>query len=140
MIELDNRTNRDYNFSQVERIAAFLTQREIELVITDNNEIATINREFRGIDKATDVLSFPSDPFPNSPLGSIIISSDKVDDVARELDHSGDDELTLLFIHGMLHLLGMDHEIDNGEMRRRESELVELFNLPKSLIVRTLEE
>ncbi|MFA6394972.1 MAG: rRNA maturation RNase YbeY, partial [Sulfurimonas sp.] len=43
-------------------------------------------------------------------------------------------------IHGMLHLLGMDHEVDQGEMRVREGELVEQFNLPKSLIVRTLEE
>ncbi len=69
-------------------------------------KLPQINREFRGIDKATDVLSFPSDPFPNAPLGSIIISVDKVQSVAEELGHTPDDEIALLFIHGMLHLLG----------------------------------
>jgi len=140
MIELDNRTTKKYTIALLEQIADVLSDKEIELILTDNSEITAINREFRGINKATDVLSFPSDPFPNAPLGSIIISCDKVEEVAHELGHSGDDELALLFIHGMLHLLGMDHEVDNGEMRLRESELVEQFALPKSLIVRTLEE
>lgn len=140
MIELDNRTDKSYNFALLEQIAESLSKKEIELILTDNDEIATINHEFRGIDKPTDVLSFPSDPFPNAPLGSIIISVDKVDVVAHTLGHSSDDELALLFIHGILHLLGMDHEVDKGEMRQRERELVEYFKLPKSLIVRTLEE
>lgn len=137
MIDLDNRTDKNYNFALLEQIAGMLSVREIELLLTDDNEIAQINREFRGIDKATDVLSFPSDPFPNAPLGSIIISADKVQSVAEELGHTPDDEIALLFIHGMLHLLGYDHEVDNGEMRERERELVKEFNLPLSLIVRT---
>lgn len=140
MIELDNRTERHYNFERLETIADSLSPLEIELIITDNDEIALINRDFRGIDKATDVLSFPSDPFPGAPLGSIVISADKVDSVASELGHTSDDEIALLFIHGILHLLGYDHEIDNGEMRQKETELIERFALPKSLIVRTLEE
>lgn len=137
MIDLDNRTDKNYNFALLEQIAQILSNREIELLLTDDNEIAQINREFRGIEKATDVLSFPSDPFPNAPLGSIIISADKVQSVAEELGHTPDDEIALLFIHGMLHLLGYDHEVDNGEMRERERELVKEFNLPLSLIVRT---
>lgn len=140
MIELDNRTEHTYDFSLLEKIADKLTSQEIELILTDNDEIAEINREFRGIDKATDVLSFPSDPFPGAPLGSIVISVDKVESVAAELGHSEDDELALLFIHGLLHLKGFDHEVDNGEMRAKEVELIEIFSLPKSLIVRTLEE
>ncbi|MCK9372899.1 MAG: rRNA maturation RNase YbeY [Sulfuricurvum sp.] len=140
MIELDNRTEKNYNFALLEQIADALSEGEIELIVTDNDEIAQINREFRGIDKATDVLSFPSDPFPGAPLGSIVISIDKVESVANELGHTPDEELALLFIHGMLHLMGMDHEVDSGEMRERESELIGTFNLPKSLIVRTLEE
>jgi len=139
MIELDNRTDKPYNIDLLEKISETLSDREIELILTDNDEIAHINRDFRGIDKPTDVLSFPSDPFPNAPLGSIIISIDKVEEIAQSLGHSNDDELSLLFIHGMLHLLGMDHEVDNGEMRLREGELVEQFHLPKSLIVRTEE-
>jgi len=137
MIDLDNRTDKNYNFILLEQIAQTLCSREIELILTDNDEIAQINREFRDIDKATDVLSFPSEPFPNAPLGSIIISVDKVQSVAEELGHTPDDEMALLFIHGMLHLLGYDHEVDNGEMRERERELVKEFNLPLSLIVRT---
>jgi probable rRNA maturation factor len=140
MIELDNRTDKNYNFALLEQIADTLSEQEIELILTDNSEIAEINREFRNIDKATDVLSFPSDPFPGAPIGSIVISVDKAAEVASSLGHSVDHELALLFIHGMLHLLGYDHEIDNGEMRQKEIELIEKFNLPKSLIVRTLEE
>ncbi|MBD3799699.1 rRNA maturation RNase YbeY [Sulfuricurvum sp.] len=139
MIELDNQTERNYDFQLIENIANYLSGAEIELILTDNNEIAKINHEFRNIDKATDVLSFPSDPFPGAPLGSIVISVDKVDSVAAELGHSQNDELALLFIHGMLHLMGYDHEVDNGEMRAKEIELIERFNLPKSLIVRTIE-
>jgi probable rRNA maturation factor len=140
MIEIDNRTDKTYHFAILEEIANSLTQQEIELILTDNDEIAQINREFRNIDKPTDVLSFPSDPFPGVPLGSIVISVDKVESVSTELGHSEDDEIALLFIHGMLHLLGYDHEIDNGEMRQKEVELIKKFHLPKSLIVRTLEE
>lgn len=140
MIELDNRTEKNYDFTLLEQIADALSDREIELILTDNDEIAQINREFRGLDKATDVLSFPSDPFPGAPLGSIIISADKVDEIAAALGHTPTDEMALLFIHGILHLLGFDHEVDSGEMREREAELVERFSLPKSLIIRTLEE
>lgn len=139
MIDLDNRTDKNYNFVLLEQISTALSAREVELLLTNDDEIAQINREFRGIDKATDVLSFPSESFPNAPLGSIIISVDKVQGVAKELGHTPDNELALLFIHGMLHLLGYDHEVDNGEMRTREKELVEEFNLPTSLIVRTQE-
>ena len=140
MIELDNRTEKTYSMDRIEVICDALTSLEVELILTDNDEIAAINRDFRGIDKATDVLSFPSDPFPEAPLGSIVISVDKVASVAQTLGHSEEDELALLFIHGMLHLMGFDHEVDNGEMRAKETELIETFNLPKSLIVRTLEE
>lgn len=140
MIELDNRTEKNYDITRLEQICNALSDQEIELILTDNEEIAQINSEFRGIGKPTDVLSFPSDPFPGAPLGSIVISVDKVQSVAEELGHTENDELALLFIHGMLHLLGYDHEIDNGEMRAYESELVERFALPKSLIIRTLEE
>ena len=137
MIDLDNRTDKNYTIEVLETIASSLTPREIELILTDNTEIALINHEFRGIDKPTDVLSFPTDPFPQAPLGTIIISVEKVQEVALQLGHSENDELSLLFIHGVLHLLGMDHETDNGEMRLEEERIVRALNLPLSLIVRT---
>lgn len=137
MIDLDNRTDKSYIFENLEEIAFSLTPLEIELILTNNTEIAQINLEFRGIDKPTDVLSFPTDPFLGAPLGTIIISVDKVEEVATQLGHNENDELSLLFIHGLLHLLGMDHETDNGEMRTEEERIVRELNLPLSLIVRT---
>jgi probable rRNA maturation factor len=70
------------------------------------------------------------------PIGSIIISADKVKQKADELGHSKEDEFKLLLIHGLLHLTGYDHETDNGEMREKEEEIIKNFNLPKSLIIR----
>ena len=83
------------------------------------------------------ILSFPIEPFPHAPLGSIIINEKMVKDVALELKHSENEEFALLFIHGLLHLLGFDHEEDSGQMREKESELIIEFNLPKSLILRS---
>lgn len=137
MIELDNRTSLNVDEQFLNNIASSLTNKEIELIITTKDEIKEINKEYREIDAPTDVLSFPYENMPMSPLGSIVISSSHVEDIAKELGHTPDDELALLFVHGLLHLLGFDHEIDNGEMREQESKLIEKFDLPKSLIVRT---
>jgi len=137
MIELDNRTSIEVNEQLLNSIAKLFTKKEIELIITTQDEIKSINKQYRDIDKSTDVLSFPYEYMPMSPLGSIVISSWHVEDKAKELGHTTDDELTLLFIHGLLHLVGFDHEIDNGEMRQQEAKLIEQFNLPKSLIIRT---
>jgi len=136
MIELDNRTSLNVDTHFLNKIASKLTTKEIELIITSNQEIQEINKLHREIDKDTDVLSFPYEEMPMSPLGSIVISSSHVEQKAKELGHTNDDELALLFIHGLLHLLGFDHEVDNGEMRDKEASLIKEFNLPKSLIIR----
>lgn len=137
MIDLDNQTNFDVDLQSLEKIASTLTSKDIELLIVDNKTIQEINKEHRQKDEPTDVLSFPMEfNFPNMPLGSIIISIDFVKDKAKEYSHKEEEELSLLFIHGILHLLGYDHEVDNGEHRRKEEELIKLFNLPSSLIVR----
>ena len=137
MIELDNKTSLIIDEDFLTKIALSLTDKEIELIITSNDEIQEINLQHRNINKPTDVLSFPYENMPMAPLGSILISQDFVKAKADELGHSIDDELTLLFIHGLLHLLGHDHEVDNGEMREEEERLIKKFNLPLSLIVRT---
>ncbi|MGB5867866.1 MAG: rRNA maturation RNase YbeY [Arcobacteraceae bacterium] len=136
----ENNTAHAIDLNLVEEIASFLTNKEIELIFTDNHEMQEINLNTRGMDKPTDVLSFPYDEMPNVPLGSIVISSDFVDEKSKLYNHSFRDEFTLLFIHGILHLLGFDHEVDNGEHRAKEEELIVKYNLPKSLIVRTGEE
>ncbi|MBL4730821.1 MAG: rRNA maturation RNase YbeY [Sulfurimonas sp.] len=140
MIELDNKTSLKLNEQLLNDIATLFTSKEIELIITSEDEIQEINKTHRGVNAPTDVLSFPYQQMPMSPLGSIVISSQHVKKSAKKFGHTESDEGTLLFIHGLLHLLGFDHEVDNGEMREEETELIEKFNLPKSLIVRTQEE
>jgi probable rRNA maturation factor len=141
MIDLDNQSNLSIDIIAIEKIASFLSSKEIELIITDDNTMQSINHEHRGKDYSTDVLSFPLDsPFiGQNLLGSIVISESFVTKKATLLGHSLQDEFSLLFIHGMLHLLGFDHETDDGEMRQKEKKLIEAFDLPKSLIVRTEE-
>jgi probable rRNA maturation factor len=137
MIELDNRSSLEINESFLNSIAQSLTDREIELIITSDQEIKEINEANRGIAKATDVLSFPYEDMPMIPLGSIVISANHVENKAVEFKHKNSDELALLFIHGLLHILGYDHEVDGGEMRKEEERLINKFSLPKSLIIRT---
>ncbi len=137
MIELDNRTSLKIDEVLLNAIADKFTDKEIELIITSNEEIREINKEHRNIDKDTDVLSFPYVEMPMSPLGSIVISSWHIEAKAKEFSHTHDNELALLFIHGLLHLLGYDHEVDSGEMREKEASLIKEFGLPSSLIIRT---
>ena len=136
MIEFDNKTTLDIDFSFIQNITDSLTSKDIELIITDSKEMKEINFTHRNINKDTDVLSFPYEEMPMCPLGSIIICKDYVLEKSKEFSHSTDDELRLLFIHGLLHLLGYNHEIDDGEMREKEKEIINKFNLPSSLIIR----
>ncbi len=140
MLLIDNQTNQNIDTSKLEHIYESLTDREIELIFVTNEQIRDINLEHRGKDKPTDVLSFPLIDMPHAPLGSIIISLDMAKDVSQKLNHRLEDEVSLLFIHGFLHLSGYDHEVDGGEMREKEEELIGEFGLPNSLIVRTMEE
>lgn len=137
MIELDNRTNLELNEILLSQITDSLTDKDIELIVTNNEEIQEINLTHRNINRPTDVLSFPYEDMPMSPLGSIVISKNFVEESASTFGHEKMSEFALLFIHGLLHLLGYDHEVDNGEMREEEKRLIEKFNLPNSLIIRT---
>lgn len=93
-----------------------------------------LNRRFRKQSKPTDVLSFPSaEP---GLAGDIAISADIAAANAAELGHSVETELKVLMLHGMLHLAGYDHEIDDGEMQARESKLRTRLKLPVGLIER----
>jgi probable rRNA maturation factor len=137
MIDLDNRTDTEVDIELLERIAASLSDKDVELILTDDLEMAEFNEESRGIAKSTDVLSFPMMEMPGAPLGSIVISEGFVKHGAETFGHTEGDERALLFIHGMLHVLGYDHEVDDGEMRVKEHEVLQTFGLPESLIIRT---
>ena len=118
------------------QIADFLGAGDVELVFVNDDEMRKINREQRGIDKATDVLSFPYEQVSGGLMGSVVISTNTASRVASELGHSIECEIALLFLHGVLHILGYDHEIDGGQMRQKEKEVIEHFSLPDSLIIR----
>jgi len=145
MLNIENFTDTSVPIELLENIAQSLTSREIDLTICNNETIQEYNKEYRQKDQPTDVLSFPieNDIIISDenvmPLGSIVISIDFVVSKAEEFKHTNSDELALLFIHGLLHILGYDHEIDSGEMREKEALIIQRFNLPKSLIVRTEE-
>ena len=118
------------------QIADFLGAGDVELVFVNDDEMREINRSQRGIDKATDVLSFPYEQVSGGLMGSVVISTNTASRVASELGHSIECEIALLFLHGVLHILGYDHEIDGGQMRQKEKEVIEHFSLPDSLIIR----
>ncbi len=133
---IEDEVNSGYDFTLLESIRKKVCRCEIEFILTDDKRIRVLNAKYRGIDKATDVLSFPLEDVAHMPLGTIVVSIDKVKEKAKELGHTQEDELALLFIHGLLHLMGYDHEIDSGQMRQKEKEIILDFNLPDSLIVR----
>jgi probable rRNA maturation factor len=105
-----------------------LPERSITCLIASDTELRKLNREFRGKDYATDVLSFPPE--------DIAISLDRAGAQADELGHSIEDELRILMLHGVLHLAGMDHETDRGAMKRTEISWRKRLGLPSGLIER----
>jgi len=137
MLLIENELNIPLHVTMLEQICTEHTPKEVELLIIDGKSMHALNLEHRNMDKSTDVLSFPIDDFPHAPLGSIVINNELAEQKAKELGHSIEEEITLLFIHGMLHLLGYDHEVDNGQMREMEKTWIMQYHLPKSLIVRT---
>lgn len=137
MIHFENQSELQIGELQIEGILQSLSDREVEVYIVEDGTMIDLNLEYRGKEGITDVLSFPCEAVvPNLPLGSIVMSASLIADKAKEYGHSIEDEIALLFIHGVLHLLGFDHERDCGEHREREEELIRDFNLPASLIVR----
>jgi len=137
LIEVDNSTDLSVPLKKITAIKEHLTDKSIELLILDSDSMREMNRGHRGVDKPTDVLSFPlSDEVDSLPLGTIIICDKFVKKGSNKFKHKKSEEFQLLFIHGLLHLLGFDHETDNGKMRKKEKKLIKKFNLPKSLIVR----
>ena len=93
------------------------------IAFVSDKTIRRLNRQFRNVDKATDVLSFPADDADKLNLGDIAISVDTAARQAKENGLTFDEEVAQLILHGLLHLSGYDHETDNGEMNRLELKL-----------------
>jgi probable rRNA maturation factor len=114
-------------------------QGEIDVLLADDATLRRLNKSFRGKNKATDVLSFPA-PSEIAPAhaGDLAISLETAAKQAAAYGHSLRDEVRVLLLHGILHLSGLDHETDAGEMAEREAELRRKLNLPNSLIQRVV--
>jgi probable rRNA maturation factor len=98
----------------------------LSVLFTDNRGIVEYNRKYRGVDRPTDVLAFPLEGGGQGEapyLGDIVISAEQAIFQAETRRHAPEKELGILIIHGVLHLLGYDHEEDEGEMRRTERKL-----------------
>jgi probable rRNA maturation factor len=130
----------------------------VTVAIVADTRVRALNRQYRGIDRATDVLSFPADssgpvasrattkapgsgrrrsPGPAAPyLGDIVIARGVARRQARDAGHNESTEWRVLALHGLLHLLGHDHETDDGRMRRIERRLRRAGGLPAGLIER----
>jgi probable rRNA maturation factor len=107
------------------------------VLVTGSSELRSLNRRFRGKDQPTDVLSFPPGPcFVNGLAGDIAISADIAKQNARRLGHSAGQEIKILALHGVLHLVGYDHETDRGTMAGKEAKLRRALGLPLGLIER----
>lgn len=100
--------------------------------ITSDGELRRLNLEFRGRDEPTDVLSFPALDQAGH-LGDIAISAGRAREQAARFGHSVETEICILLLHGVLHLLGYDHETDRGRMRRAEQRWRLLLGLPHGL-------
>ena len=118
----------------------------VSILYTTPNEIQEYNKEYRNIDRATDVLSFPmfernelaekieKNKFPcEDVLGELIISIEKVEEQAKEYGHSFERELAYMTVHGFYHLMGYDHMEDNEkkEMREKEDVILKRLNITR---------
>jgi probable rRNA maturation factor len=128
------------------RVAPARARGTVTIAVVTDRRVRTLNRQYRGIDRATDVLSFPAgdgigvEPGRQSRrtafLGDIVIARGVAARQAREAGHGERTEWRVLALHGLLHLIGYDHEQDGGEMRRAEARLRRKGGLGAGLIER----
>lgn len=142
---ISNRENEELRLEAFVEMARFVLEIEdapcaceISIAIVDIDEMSDLNKQYRDIEGPTDVLSFPCDA-PDTivqegepiTLGDIIISPEIAEQQARELGHSIEEELNLLVVHGVLHLLGYDHidDADARVMEAREKSILEAWRI-----------
>lgn len=141
--DIDNRQNKYEITDEMEKLIVEVIKEclsvegksdeyEVSISFVDNEEIRILNRDYRGVDKETDVLSFPmEDEFSlTTPiLGDIVISVEKADEQSREYGHSLDREIAYLTAHSTLHLMGYDHMDDDEKSIMRNKEKTIMRNL-----------
>jgi len=147
MIEVFNKTNKDIDFiDELKEIVKYTLEKEnckngvLNIIFVSNDEIHSINKEYRNIDKVTDVISFALEdddslvnPTDYRILGDIYVSLDKCEEQAIEYGHSFKRELCFLCVHGTYHLLGYDHMTKEDEevMFKKQAEVLDAFNITR---------
>jgi len=134
------RTPPDFRRRTVELFARRLQEevskgQPFDCLIAGDAELRRLNRQFRGLDYPTDVLSFPAAE-PAAHLGDLAISLARARAQARQFGHPIEQEVEILMLHGLLHLLGFDHETDRGQMARAEKRWRTRLGLSTGLIER----
>ena len=138
--------SRDFKLPSARTLARFLSSAQaavrlrgqVTVLLTTDAAIRKLNRQFRGKNKATDVLSFPAEGVGAQGIaGDMAISVTTALSQAEGQSHSLSTEIKVLILHGLLHLAGYDHEVDDGKMARRERVLRAKLKLPQGLIERT---
>jgi len=124
------------------RVAPARARGTVSVALVSDARVRALNRQYRRKDYATDVLSFPANPEsripnPDAFLGDIVIARGVARRQARDAGHAESSELRVLALHGLLHLLGYDHERDRGRMRRVERRLRRKGGLREGLIERS---
>jgi probable rRNA maturation factor len=139
-------SSRDFKLPSPRTLSRFLSaaqaavrlRGQVTVLLTTDAAIRKLNRQFRGKNKATDVLSFPAEGLgAHGIAGDLAISVTTALSQAAEQGHSLSTEIKVLILHGLLHLAGYDHEVDEGKMARRERLLRAKLKLPQGLIERT---
>ena len=122
----------------LQRAAPASAKGDVSIAVVSDRRMRALNRQFRGKDTTTDVLSFPATHMPgvSTFLGDIVIAISVATRQAREAGHSVRTEMKILALHGLLHLLGYDHDSDDGKMARAEARLRKKAGLREGLIER----
>ena len=127
-IKLDRRVFQEFAENALQQIEE-TENKSPTIAFVSDRKMRALNKEFRGKNKTTDVLSFPFEPdefdAQTDFLGDIVISTEQAQRQAAENNLTIETEIKQLILHGILHLCGYDHETDTGEMNRRELELRE---------------
>lgn len=144
MIYFDNRQDLIKIDEEIEKIVEksieaalkeidFTDDYEVSVSFVGDEEIHELNRDYRGVDRTTDVLSFPMDDEFTNMLGDIVININKVIEQAKEYGHSEKREISYLTVHSTLHLMGFDHEEeeDKKEMRAVEDRVMENLEISR---------
>lgn len=124
----------------LEALAPASAHGEVTVAMVNDRAMRVLNRQHRCVDEVTDVLSFPADASHHARdgvLGDIVIAAGVARRQARQVGHTLGTEVRVLALHGLLHLLGYDHETDAGQMARVEARLRRIGGLREGLIART---